>query len=1170
MRRILTFLLCLCASLASAHERYIYLTTDDVKIDSILPHVGYDMPLPADYGDSVYTATIVYPEFIPMSATDIERYYALCSDSLPVLPAVECRIVYDRKRPILTTHLMPLVCREGEYYWLVSFMLKITSTPAPQRRVPRRAEEEDAAAATDIYASSSVLATGSWAKIRVSETGITELTEDVVRRAGFSDIDKVQIYGYGGALQPEELHETYLASTDDLAAVPQCIVGGKHLFYARGPVSWASGSTTTRTRNPYSDYGYYFITECSDVLTVDSATFVDRFYHDPDDYHSLYEVDGYAWYQGGRNLVDPDAISIGSSKTYTIANDTGALTGVVFVNITSGAAATATIALNDSVIGSVKTSFGTYDKGASATLSYAATALGTTNTITITAAGAPVRLDYISIAYGRARENYSLSAAHPAAEYVYNITNQNHHGDALADMVIIIPTSQKLLAQAQRLAAFHEEHDGLRVNIVPADELYNEYSSGTPDANAYRRYLKMLYDRATSEEDMPKYLLLFGDCVWDNRMLTTTTVSLDADDYLLCYESEDSYNEITCFVNDGFFCCLDEGEGGDPSRGDMLDVAVGRFPVTTENEAKVMVDKTINYVTNSNAGAWQNTLMFLADDGNENVHMEDINDAAEMVAAAHPEFLIKKVMWDSYERTSSASGNTYPAITKLLKEQQEAGALLFDYGGHGSETQLSHEKVLYINDFQSFTNTNLPLWITASCDIMPFDGTVPTIGEAAVLNADGGAFAFFGTTRTVYSNYNKRMNEAFLTNVLDTSGENFVPIGEAQRLTKNFLITSGQDRTTNKLQYSLLGDPAVSLNIPQLEIVLDSINGTAIADSVVNLKAGGIATLVGHIVSDETFTGTLTAVVRDSEEKITCRRNSSSDTSTAFEYTDRTKTIFSGTDNVADGRFAITFAVPMDINYSNESGLITLFAHTADATRTAHGYSERLTLGGTETINNDSIGPSIFCYLNDAAFVDGGSVNATPYFVAQVYDEDGINTSGVGIGHDLVLSIDNDAELTFNLNDAFVYDFGSYTSGSVEYSLPTLAVGKHKLQFRAWDIFNNSSTTVLNFTVETALKPSISVSLTENPAHTSTTFVIQHDRLGSDLTVMLEVFDASGRQLWRHRDSSVTTTGPYTYTWDLTCNNGQQLQTGVYVYRASVASDGSSYTSKAHKLIVVK
>lgn len=231
------------------------------------------------------------------------------------------------------------------------------------------------------------------------------------------------------------------------------------------------------------------------------------------------------------------------------------------------------------------------------------------------------------------------TTAFATPEYVYGITNQDHHADANADMIIIIPTSQKLLAQAQRLAAYHEQHDSMTVRIVPADELYNEFSSGTPDAGAYRRYLKMMYDRATDDKELPKHLLLFGDCLWDNRMLTDDTRGLNPDDYLLCYESENSYSLVYCYVDDGWFTLLDDGEGGSNTsitRTDKEDMGVGRFPVTTAADAKVLVDKVINYKNNSNAGGWQNTIMFLGDDGNNNLHMTDANRAADQTSALYP------------------------------------------------------------------------------------------------------------------------------------------------------------------------------------------------------------------------------------------------------------------------------------------------------------------------------------------------------------------------------------------------------------------------------------------------------------------------------------------------------------------------------------------------------
>ena len=669
-----------------------------------------------------------------------------------------------------------------------------------------------------------------------------------------------------------------------------------------------------------------------------------------------------------------------------------------------------------------------YDHAAESASTYQVSNLQAQNELRITVASGstPVRVDYLSLALDTPRPLQLATTTFDSPEYVYNITNQDHHADGPCDMVIIVPLTGKLTAQAERIKTMHEQRDGLSVRIVPADELYNEFSSGTPDANAYRRYMKMLYDRAQTEAEMPRYLMLFGDCAWDNRMHTSAWTGYTPDDFLLCYESENSFSSTQCYVSEDFFCLLDDGETlltGNSYRG-KPDIAVGRFPVRNAEQAKILTDKTLAYVNNQNAGIWQNTIMFLGDDGNSNQHMIDADKAAGIVAELNPGIVEKKVMWDAYTREVSSTGATYPEVTKAIVQQQQAGALIIDYCGHGRADQLSHEMVVGLTHFENFTNENLPLWITASCDIMPFDSQTDNIGEAAVLNDKGGAVAFFGTTRTVYQDRNQLINNAFLRNLFTPVDGSYITIGEAQRKAKNDLVNGyiydpydpkvpKYDNTQNKLQYSLLGDPALRLNIPSLSVVVDAINGEAVtASSMTTLKAGQVATVSGHIEANglplTDFNGTVTATVRDSEEEITCKLNdtSSDGAQTPFVYKDRTKTLFSGSDEVRNGQFTFSFAVPMDINYTDGTGLINLFAVSSDHLRSANGCCERFKVGSTDTVANDSIGPSVYCYLNSPSFSNGDDVNSTPYFVAEITDKDGINTTGNGIGHDLELTID--------------------------------------------------------------------------------------------------------------------------------------------------------------------
>ena len=1188
MKRLLTILLVVGCVLNMSAQRFFNLTADEVKIDSVLPCFSYQQALGLHYADSIYEVSIAYPEFMEMTQGDIARYQTITTEMPPALPVVEQFVAVVRKEGVLNVSFVPVVFRDGKYQKLVSFMLDIKATAVGHSR-NLKLPTSNLKPSSSRYAAHSVLAEGKWAKIRVGETGVYQLTDALIRQAGFTNLSKVRVYGYGGALQNEQLTGDYLSSTDDLKEVPTCEVGGRRLFYAVGPVNWSSNTAVARTRNPYSDYGYYFLTEAEgNPQTVDSATFKASCYPLPNDYHDLYEVDDFAWYHGGRNLYEKEKLTIGSNRDVTLpaVHNTTAKVDVV---LSFNGKFEATLALNGTSLGSLVPNNTVIDANGNLRdgLAYAGQMTWTfdlpadalshegSNKLTFRqTSGADVRLDYVSLRYETPKPFIDLtSSSLPVPEYVYGITNQDHHADAQADMVIIVPTSQKFTDQAERLKTLHQTYDNLRVNIVPADELYNEFSSGTPDATAYRRYMKMLYDRAESDADMPRYLLMFGDGAWDNRMLSSDWRSLSPEDFLLCYESENSFSQFYSYVTDDYFCLLDDDEGKDVTR-QGIDAAVGRLSARTAGEAKIVVDKIYDYRTNAHAGAWQNTLCFLGDDGDNNLHMTDADTVATSVHNLYPDFDIKKIYWDVYTRVSTSTGNRFPEVEDLVRQQMQAGALVMNYSGHGSVYIMSHEQSVKKAYFSERMSLRLPLWVTASCDIMPYDGQQENFGELAMFNDYGGSIAFFGTTRTVYSRYNRLLNKAFMKYVLSSPNGKRMSMGEAVRQAKNsFASSSIEMERINRLHYALLGDPALVLAAPTLQATVDSINGQSVSaqkgSNICQLKAGSVVTVKGHIEGQPSFNGLVAFTVRDVEENVSGKQNDAS-TTYAFTFKDRPNTIYTGRDSVKNGQFAIRFSVPQDISYSDKTGLFLLYAINDDKTLEAHGRNERFTLSGSVDGVNDGIGPSIYCYLNSDRFSNGGTVNATPYFYAELSDKDGINVAGSGIGHDLELIIDGDMNKTYNLNEYFQYNFGDYCSGQVGYSLPELTSGEHKLLFRAWDVQNNSSTAELTFMVDARLEPSLqSVICTKNPATTYTQFIVTHDRNGSSMDVELEIFDTSGRKLWGKVESGIPTDNTYTIDWDLTTSSGSRLRTGVYLYRVLISSNGSSQASEAKKLIVL-
>lgn len=1164
----------LLLTLPTAAQHFFNLTYKEVRADSLLPYFRHAVPLGPSYADSIYTVTIDYPDFIPMPEADVLRYHQAGGKVCGSLPQITTHVSLDQKKPCLQIGFIPIVYRNGKYQYLVSFKLGIHARATQKPLTAYTRASRAATSPASRYAEHSVLSNGHWAKIRVKNTGVCRLTDEVIRRAGFNDPSKVSIYGYGGALQPEVLTDEYLRTHDDLKEIPSCRINGRRLFFAVGSVNWSTATATDRERNPYSDYGYYFITESQKApLMQDTAAFKASIYPQPHHYHHLLENDDYAWFAGGRNLFDAHPIAKGQEKKYSLSANGKPCKAKLTVAVTAGNATMCAISLGGVQIGEQTIKTGHYDKGGISGKTYDIQLSDKPLEVSVkTIAGGPARLDYLQLTTTEPQPPHDL--AHEdfqTAEFMGKIENQDLHAHTPVEMIIIIPTSQKWRAEAERLAAFHHEQDGMSVRVVRADQIYNEFASGTPDATAYRRYLKMLYDKAGSQAQLPRYLLLFGDCAWDNRMRIPVWQYKRVDDYLLCYESQNSFSEVNCYVDDGYFTLLDDGEGAARIETDKEDIAVGRLPVTTPQEARVVVDKTIAYHRSAHRGVWCNRIVVMGDDGDQNQHMADANYVADEIVAKTPGFEVKKIMWDTYKRESSATGHTYPAVTATIRKEQSAGALIMNYTGHGRPDQISHESVLKIGDFQTFTGNNLPLWVTASCDIMPFDGTVQTIGEQALLNPNGGAVAFWGTTRTVYAYYNKLLNHAYMQNLLKLHDGQPITIGEAQRLAKNDMVNDRLDLTENKLQFSLLGDPALRLHIPTLQVNLDSIDGKAIlSDAKHNIIHGGKPiTISGHIHGDSYFTGTMDIIIKNGRRQVECKANDPK-IETPFTYQDHTSILYAGKDSVVNGRFRITILIPTAMRQDTDSGLILLYATDGKTGKGAHGVSENITIAKGQAEGGNGVGPMIYAYLNSPDFANGGQVNATPHFQAQITDEDGINTTGNGIGRDLLLTIDNDKSKSYILNDYFRLDFGKYTSGTVSFTLPPLTTGRHTLQFRAWDALGNPGSTTLDFEVVADKSPDrLQISAAPNPASDHATFIIDHDRIGVNSDITIQVYDTTGRMVWHHTHKGVRHAGTYTVDWDLTHDHGGRIMRGIYLYRAIMTVEGTTKTSTTHKLIVI-
>lgn len=1176
-------------------QDFVTLLPSQARIDTVLPEVSQFISLPRGYRDSTYSVQLQYPEYTALNRKQRRRYRKLTgNNTAPTVPVIELTTIQERKNGTLKATFSPIVTHDDKLCYISSFK-PVTLATANATATTRASEAET----QQTYADNSVLKEGKWAKIRISQTGINQLTADVIRRAGFSNLSKVKIYGYGGAIIPDKLTQDYLREHDDLKEIATCTVGGVKYFYGQGPVSWSSKTSPKRNRNFYSNYGYYFITESDEEpLSCTEEELLQQVQSANDAYHYIYENDKYAFAEMGRNLFDSKEVKYGTPASYNVVIPAGNTSATIQICIGMGkASGTSTFRITCGTKTSTdSTEFGDYDRARAFTRSFPVTDLdnypkdangATLYPITIEAmnTAASIRLDYVSAYFATPATPAALSTtAYPAAEYYCNITNQNLHADTAVDNIIIIPTSQRLREQATRLGELHKKYDNQSYRIVPADKLYNEFSSGTPDVSAYKRYLKMFYDKANDSNEMPKHVILFGDAMWDNRMITLSSATYNPDDYLLTYETEDSYNMLTSVAIDDFITVLRDNRSvhadsnTSQDRDLQFDIAVGRIPVVQSAEAKNVVDKITQYVSAEITGAWQNDIMFIGDDGDSDSHMININDNADDIIQRFPGYNIKKVMFDAYTKKSSSTGNSYPEVSTIVKKQQKDGALIMNYGGHASSVQLAHEKILTLSDFKNFKGTNFPLWFVAGCETVPFDGTSETIGEASLLNAEGGAIAFIGAVRTDQESQNTLMDKAFMRRVLykDSDGKPMT-IGEAMRLAKNDLVTGntglGTDLTINKHHYTIIGDPAMTLALPKNKVVIDYINDTP-ATETETVKGNSTVNVRGHIVNSNNeavtdFNGTASITVHDSKQTITCRDNDGDHTSlSVFTFTDYPSTLFKGSCSVTNGQFAFTFRIPRDIYNDGGNGLITVYANDKTNNVAANGETSNITAQGWEDAENDFIGPSIYAYLNSPSFTNGGSVGLTPFFVAEISDNDGINVSNSSLGHNMELIIDDESSMTYDLTDNFQFDNDSYTTGQTYYVLPNMTPGMHKLSFKAWDIYGNSNSVSLDFRVVKGMQPTLqNVAVAPAIITDEATFYVTHDMQGSEATVYIDIIDTSGRvvDILQWSDTFSESSPTTTYRWTPT-----DISQGLYLYRVRVSCNGSDFVSQTKKLIIAK
>jgi len=733
---------------------------------------------------------------------------------------------------------------------------------------------------------------------------------------------------------------------------------------------------------------------------------------------------------------------------------------------------------------------------------------------------------------------------------IAHVEGTNLHGFSPgANFVIVSPTAFE--NQAERLSAYRQANDAaLKPIVVSIDNIYNEFSGGLLDPMATRDFLRY----AESNWSIPpKYVLLFGGGHYDYKNILSSTPN-----WIPPYESLESIYQINSFASDDFFVMLDAGSP-------RISIPIGRVPARSAEEATSMVDKIIEYETNSPFDTWRNRITFVADDGLTSSGDDgDIHTAqAEDLAQNHtPDSFEKDKIYESmYPTVLSATGRTKPQVNKDIVSAFNRGTLIVNYSGHGNSQQWAHEAVFtQAADLPQLVNLNrLTFLVAATCNFAAYDDpTEESAGEQILVMDKGGAVAEVTSSRAVFQYQNQEFNNELYDNLFPRDS-----LGNPRRLGDAMWMTKQSFYGTNDIKFHLLADPTMRLDVPRSLVSLDSVNGKSTAQ-LDTMRALGTVTVNGIIRNPDgtpwpTFNGTGVLEVFDSQRQVFLQ-----DINYNVEVIG--SVLYRGEVSINNGSYRAIFPIPKDVTYGNQSRL-SLYAwnNTTDAV----GYTENVTINGTDsTAAADTSGPQISIYFDNQSFRPGDRVKPDATLFVDLQSRNGINTSTVGIGHGLQGILNNTT--TIDLTNYYRGDLDTYQSGKVQYPMSDLADGKYTLLVKAWDIRNNSSQSQTYFVVSSSTDLEMAnVVNYPNPFSHSTTFTFQRNS-EDPIDIEIKIYTIAGRLIQDINSYSVIDRF-VEIPWDGRDRDGDPLANGVYLYKISAkTADRRTTKEEFGKLVIMR
>lgn len=758
-----------------------------------------------------------------------------------------------------------------------------------------------------------------------------------------------------------------------------------------------------------------------------------------------------------------------------------------------------------------------------------------------------------------APKRFYIAGARKTPASIETVNMANLRGN-FANTDVILITHKDLLPSALVYKEYRESQGELTVSIVTTEQIFDEFAAGVPDPTAVRDFLAFTLKNWTVK---PRYALLWGDGHYDYKNIST-----DEPIYVPTYQtlnSDGSFDAVqTTSMIEDYFARI----SGDDS---LIDIALGRIPIRSVEQGLAVIDKIKHYETQSSIDLWRTKITLIADDvwttegpfGDSSVlHTPQSEDLSRDYIPSS--LYQKKIYLPEYPTENIPGGRRKPRVTEDMVNSINRGTLILNWIGHGNPRVWAHEQI-FDKDVTIPLMTNrdkLFFLVAATCDFGRIDDPARQSGaEELFTSTIGGAIGVFSASRTVYSSSNAALSKKFYSHLFDNKNGEYPRLGDAVLLTK----LEASDKNDQK--FFLLGDPTLRLLLPPHTIRITSIDSVDVpSDILPQLKALSTVRITGDVLAadstiDTAFNGTVVLNLYDSDIYKEVKD---------LEIFTHKYFVFGGllnvsADSVRNGKFTATMVVPQDISFSDQPGRLNAYAFSP--TTFAKGNSREFTIGGVDTTAvNDNRGPSISVYMDTYTFRSGDLVKPIPELIVDLYDETGINATGLGIGHDIEAWID-DSPNSIRLTRDFTISLEDFRRGTAIKELFDLKPGTHRIRVRAWDVFNNFSEVETYFRIAGGQDELIVDEIFNypNPFSEQTTIAFRHNQL-EILNSKVAIYSIDGK-LVRTLQQPITTRSA-AVLWDGRNEDGSYLPNGVYLYKLQLSSGNGLYREVEGKLVI--